>query len=85
MVNAQFLMYGSKHLGQNLFFYVFLNTEVILGLLSTAWYSVVSMKNQYNLKIKCVSKPECDQNLNFHEAAQCTTDVGKAGLLSMHD
>ena len=47
MANAQLLMHGSKNLGQN-FFLCFLNMKVILGLLSTPWYSVVSMKNQYN-------------------------------------
>jgi hypothetical protein len=49
MANAQLLMYGSKHLEKNFFKYVFLNMKVILGLLSTPWYSVVSMKNRYKL------------------------------------
>jgi hypothetical protein len=58
--------------------------EVILGLLSTSWYSVVSMKFNTNLKIKSAAKPECHQKQNFHQAAQGTTDVGEAGLLSTH-
>ena len=64
MANAQLLMYESKNLGQNFFYYVFLNMKVILGLLSTPWYSIVSMKNQYNFKIKSAAKPECHQNEN---------------------
>ena len=47
MADAQLLMYRSKHLQQNFFVFVFLNMKVILGLLSTPWYSVVSMKNLY--------------------------------------
>ena len=34
------------------FWYVFLNMKVILGLLSTPWYSAVSMKNQYKFQNK---------------------------------
>ena len=37
--------------------------------------------------MKSAAKPltlECHQNLDFHQPAQCTTDVGEAGLLSLH-
>jgi hypothetical protein len=27
---------------------------------------------------------QCDQNLNFHQLAQCTTDVGEAGFMLIH-
>jgi hypothetical protein len=52
MANAQLLMYlgmGRSIWSRTSFFYVSLNMKVILGLLSTPWYSVAmpvaSMKN----------------------------------------
>ena len=85
MANAQLLMYGSKHLEQNFFLFCFSKQT------TTTWDCWVPHSTQLflwkintNFKIKSAAKPEHHQNQNFHQAAQCTTDVGEAGLLSIH-